>query len=224
MRPLPAAPALLLTAAVTALLAGAGGAVAGSLVTSAQIQDGTIRSVDVADGTLNLRDMRPGAREGMAGEDGATGAAGAAGTDGVDGVDGAPGPRGLVGATGLPGPAGAPGPQGLPGLAGVDGAAGADGADGADGLIGYQVVEGTPVLATLLDPVNGVYSKVAQAACPTGKTAISGGSYLFGALGGVPLGTSVTWDMANFTGTGWMVQSAGPVPHYVQAIAYCVTG
>jgi hypothetical protein len=40
---------------------GATGAVAGTLVTSAQIENGTIRSADVQDGNLRVKDLRPGA-------------------------------------------------------------------------------------------------------------------------------------------------------------------
>jgi hypothetical protein len=43
-------------------LTAGGGAIAGSLVTSAQIQDDTIRSADVKDGTLKLRDIAEAAR------------------------------------------------------------------------------------------------------------------------------------------------------------------
>lgn len=59
------ASALALTATVT-LLAGAGGAAAGSLVTSRQIADNTVRSADVKDGGLTLRDVRSSVRRDLA--------------------------------------------------------------------------------------------------------------------------------------------------------------
>jgi len=43
-------------------VAAGGGAVAGSLITSANIKDGTIRSVDIRDGSIKLRDLRPSVR------------------------------------------------------------------------------------------------------------------------------------------------------------------
>jgi len=64
------------------LLAASTGAVAGSLVTSAQIKDNTIRSVDVKNGTLKLSDISAGAKTHLQGQ---TGAPGAPGTPGVSG-------------------------------------------------------------------------------------------------------------------------------------------
>lgn len=95
---------------ITAVLAGsalvvglgATGAVAGSLITSKQIENGTVRSVDVKDESLRVADLRPGARELLSGS---------AGTDGVDGVDGEDGTDGEDGSQG---------PQGDPGLANVE--------------------------------------------------------------------------------------------------------
>ena len=46
---------------VVALAAGTGGAVAGGMITSAQIKDNTVRSVDVRNGTLKVADISPGA-------------------------------------------------------------------------------------------------------------------------------------------------------------------
>ncbi len=60
------APAIAIIAAI-ALMAGTGGAVAGSLVTSAKIKDGTIQSIDVKNGTLQSRDISKAARTALAG-------------------------------------------------------------------------------------------------------------------------------------------------------------
>lgn len=63
-----AALAIMIASGVVALtLAVGGGAVAGSLVTSAQIQDDTVRSVDVKDDTLRLTDLSDGARTALTG-------------------------------------------------------------------------------------------------------------------------------------------------------------
>lgn len=127
-----AASALLVT------LGGVGGAVAGDLVTSRDIQNDTIRSIDVKDGGLGLRDLNGFTKNrinqpGPAGEDGA---------DGRDGKDGAPGAQGPAGPAG---PAGATGPQGPKGDKGDAGSDGADGQDGRDGLEGavYRVLHYT---------------------------------------------------------------------------------
>lgn len=200
MRLLSTPPALILTAALTALLVGAGGAVAGSLVTSAQIEDGTIRSVDVADRTLNLRDLKPGARLRLQGQDGEAGADGAAGPAGEAGAPGAPGPVGPVGATG---------------------ARGSAGPSGVDGVLGYVVAYGASQPATEVDLS---FSATAEALCPDTTIAVSGGYYFYGDNGANPAGVSATWSMAQSRAAGWTVRSVGPVAHSVQAIAYCVTG
>lgn len=80
---------------------GGGSAVAGSLITSAKIQDQTIRSVDIAtggvasselrDGSVNPRDLSPATKRyiaSFAGKDGVDGAPGAPGAPGTPGEDG----------------------------------------------------------------------------------------------------------------------------------------
>ena len=83
MTALSGAPAIMIVAGVITLtLVAGGGALAGSLITSAQIKNNAIRSVDVRDGTLKLKDVSEAARAALAGQ------------DGVDGADGPQGPRG----------------------------------------------------------------------------------------------------------------------------------
>lgn len=84
--------------AVVLSLAAGGAAFASGLVTSADIQNGTIRGVDLAVGAVNHRAIKDGSvspsdlRQGL--------------RDKID----APGPRGPAGPAGQPGPAGPPGP------------------------------------------------------------------------------------------------------------------
>jgi hypothetical protein len=98
-------------AAGAAVLVGCSsfGAVASRFVDSGDIKDNSIRSVDVQDGSLGLRDLnehsqdainRPGARgtTGADGDTGATGAKGGTGTTGADGASGATGAKGDTGA------------------------------------------------------------------------------------------------------------------------------
>jgi hypothetical protein len=76
-----------------------GSAVAGSLITSSKIKDGTIQSKDIKKGTISLNRLTPSAQKaikraatpGTAGKTGATGATGAAGTDGRTTVQASPG-------------------------------------------------------------------------------------------------------------------------------------
>jgi hypothetical protein len=94
--------------ALTLVVGATSGAVAGKLITSADIKDGTIRSRDVHNGTLNRRDLSESIRDDLD-------RAGTPGPQGAQGPQGEPGP---VGATGPAGPAGPPGPRGAVGPAG----------------------------------------------------------------------------------------------------------
>jgi hypothetical protein len=116
---------------------GSAGAVAGGLVGSSDIVDGSVRSVDVEDRGLHKRDLHRGAvttakiRDGAIGlrdlnarvtellrQPGPTGPQGPVGEQGPQGEPGVQGPQGERG------PTGSRGPQGVPGVDGVDGATG----------------------------------------------------------------------------------------------------
>jgi hypothetical protein len=161
-------PAVIIASGVLALtLAAGGGAVAGSLVTSAQIKDNTIRSADVQDGTLRLKDIAGGAQDDLAGQDGVDGAegpVGPAGSTGADGEDGGTGPAGPTGPTGPIGPAGWRGPSG------VDGVDGTNGTDGADGVSGWERL----VNSAAADTIEYVSVPVT---CPGGKRVLSAHGY-----------------------------------------------
>jgi hypothetical protein len=78
--------------AATALLVGATTATAQSLITSGQIKNNTIRSKDVRNRALGLRDLSPAAIRSLRGR---TGRPGAPGAPGAQGPVGPPGPRGV---------------------------------------------------------------------------------------------------------------------------------
>lgn len=125
--------------AVLAVLAiGVGSATAGSLITSKQIKDHTIKVKDLRKNAV--KKLR--GQTGPAGATGATGAAGKAGDKGATGATGPVGVQGPSGSVGAVGPAGAVGPSGAVGPAGVDGKDGADstvaGPQGETGLAGPQ--------------------------------------------------------------------------------------
>lgn len=67
MRLIPRTAPVIALVAVVALLAASGGAVAASLITSARIQDNTIRSRDVRNGTLKLADISSAAQSALQG-------------------------------------------------------------------------------------------------------------------------------------------------------------
>ncbi len=123
-------PAALAVAAVAALSTG-GAAVAGGLIGGKDIKDDSVRSVDLHDGTVKVRDLNPVAlRKITASATGAKGDAGAPGKNGADGADGLLGPQG---------DAGAPGKNGADGADGLPGPQGESGENGKDGVSGYEV-------------------------------------------------------------------------------------
>ena len=112
-----------IVAVIAVALVGGGSAVAGSLVTSAKIADGTIQNRDIADGTISLSRLSEGTQALIRQH----------AKDGVNGRDGANGAGGQDGARGLQGQAGTAGNDGVNGVDGKDGVNGVDGKDGRDG-------------------------------------------------------------------------------------------
>lgn len=155
-------------ALIIASFAGVGGAVAGSLVTSQDIKNGTVRSIDVANGTLGMRDLNTFTKSRI-NQPGPAGEQGEPGRNGADGKDGA---------TGAQGPAGAAGP------AGAQGPAGKAGADGKDGVSGLESDGPYPGATALADGDNsealwvgdeGATLQRSWVQCPAGKSAVGGG-------------------------------------------------
>ena len=112
--------AVLLSAGVVCALVAVAAGTAGvqALITSAQIQDGTIQSRDIKNGAIARADMSAGAiasLRGQRGPSGAPGPSGAAGAQGPQGATGAQGAQGPQGPAGSQGSQGVPGPKGDPG-------------------------------------------------------------------------------------------------------------
>jgi hypothetical protein len=88
-----------IVAVIVMALVGGGSAVAGSLVTSAKIADGTIQNRDIAEGTISLSRLSEGtqalirqhAKDGVNGRDGVNGAGGRDGARGIQGQAGTAG-------------------------------------------------------------------------------------------------------------------------------------
>ena len=120
---------LIIACVATALIAGAATATAGSLITSRDIQDRSIRGRDIARGTIPSNRLSAGVRRQLAqrgsaqsqspGAPGAGGAPGANGTNGAQGPQGAPGANGANGQNGQDGAQGPPGPVGSTGNWGI---------------------------------------------------------------------------------------------------------
>jgi hypothetical protein len=111
--------------------------------------------------------------------------AGPKGDKGDKGDPGAPGAKGDPGAPGAKGDKGDPGPQGAPGAKGDKGDPGPQGDPGAPGAKGDPGPQGAPGLAEyqtipVEQPIAAAGGWVFEAACPAGKTAISGGYSLPG--------------------------------------------
>jgi hypothetical protein len=93
---------------VISLMAGGGYAVAGTL----------IRSKDIADGTIRCKDLRKAVCDRLKDRGNKPGPQGPTGPQGAPGPQGATGPQGPAGPAGPGGPQGPAGPQGPPGPAG----------------------------------------------------------------------------------------------------------
>ncbi len=158
--------------AIAVAFAMSGTAVAGSLITSNNIKDGTIKTRDIGKGAITS-DRLAGDVKAQLSKSGQVLVAGAHGQPAVKGdkgLDGAPGKDGVDGKDG------AVGPQGQPG------------AKGADGVSGYEVMtydyikgvghrEGKPGAATGYVGANN--SAIATVACSSeDKVAISGGYFI----------------------------------------------
>jgi hypothetical protein len=218
-------------AGVVALLVSATSATGAFIVTSKNIKNGTIQSVDIS---AKAKKALKGNRgpEGLPGLNGIMGPAGPQGPRGEDGWGGPAGPQGPAGQMGLQGPQGDPGagvritgsvamwadlpPIGELGdayiirsnghLAVWDGTQWVDSGpvQGPPGrLSGYQMVEGAPV------PIYGSDRVVsATATCPAGKLATGGGASLLndGLGGGIRLAQSYPIHVGN--SYGWRVTVA----------------
>ena len=113
-------------------------AVAGGLVTGADIKNASVTTKDVKNASLLAEDFQPGQlRPGPAGPAGAPGSPGLQGPVGAAGAPGTPGgPPGPAGPQGPAGPAGPSGPAGAAGPAGPAGPTGATGPAGPQGPAG----------------------------------------------------------------------------------------
>lgn len=113
--------------AVTAVAVGATGASAASLITGAQVKNNSltgldiknVRSGDIKDRSIRLRDLSPEVIKAIQGAGANTGAS--VGTPGANGAAGAPGAAGNNGSSGANGTAGANGADGVNGTNGANG-------------------------------------------------------------------------------------------------------
>jgi hypothetical protein len=95
----------MVVALLALVLAAASGGVAASLITGAQVRDGSLTGADVRNRSLGTIDLRPAAVRSLRGLRGAPGAVGAAGPAGPAGIQGPAGAAGHAGAQGPPGAA-----------------------------------------------------------------------------------------------------------------------
>jgi hypothetical protein len=141
------------------------------------VKDGNLR---ILSGNQTCKSKETALDWNIQGPQGPKGDKGNAGPQGLKGDKGDPGPQGTPGtpgAKGDTGPQGLQGDKGDTGPQGLQGDKGDPGAPGTPGLSEYQTI---PVA----QPISGAGGWVFDAACPAGKTAISGGYTL-------PAGSSV---------------------------------
>jgi hypothetical protein len=145
----------MIVALIALFIATAGGATAaGTLITGAQIKNGSI----------SLVDLSANAKKALKGQRGAAGLAGPQGPDGPGGPAGAAGETGPQGLKGDPGPNGDPGPQGSAGETGPQGLKGPTGPQGAAGPPG----PGTKTVSGGVTETGNVFSGTGYTASRTG--------------------------------------------------------
>jgi hypothetical protein len=125
----------ILACVAVALIVGTTSATAATLITSADIKNGTIQSSDIKKGAITASRLSSGVRSTL-NQVGASGSGGAA-IPGPAGPEGPVGPRGQAGRDGF----GQQGPKGEPGAKGDKGDTGERGADGAKGDPGVADLE-----------------------------------------------------------------------------------
>ncbi|HSX66591.1 hypothetical protein [Nocardioides sp.] len=191
------------TAALVISMSGT--AYAATVIYSSNIADGTIRSVDVRDDSLQSRDILNGTITRADINDtteaalkGQTGDAGPQGPQGETGPQGEVGPEGPQGPQGEVGPAGADGAAGPAGPSGPAGPTGPQGASGTNGVSGWEVIR---------QPYSGPASDANKQVimyCPTGKKPLSGG---YDMATGSRVVTVDQNHYYNFEGQGWVVSA-----------------
>ena len=131
----------LIAAVVAAVVAAASGTAATIVVTSKNIKNGTIQTVDIS----------AKAKRALKGNGGPRGPRGLAGAQGIQGLQG---PQGATGATG------AQGPKGDTGDTGPQGSPGADGTTPLWAVVnsGGVLLRGSHVVSTSIAPVGGAYT------------------------------------------------------------------
>lgn len=180
-------------AAIALLFALSGTAVAGVLVTSAQIQNNTVSSLDVRNNNLKSIDVRNNTLTTLDVRNGT-----------LRKVDFAPGVLGNGGgAAGPAGPAGQQGPQGPQGV------------QGAPGLSGLEIVSAETAS-------NSDSPKQIEASCPAGKQVVGGGAHIFNAATDAALDESYPASATTWRGTAWEVVATA-ANWKLRAYAICAT-
>jgi Collagen triple helix repeat (20 copies) len=210
---------LVLACAATAMITGATSATAASLITSAQIKDGTITAKDIRAGSISLNRLTPGTQRmlrdavALSGRaDSANPVAGERGPAGPAGLPGLQGPRGEKGDTGATGQTGATGAKGESGSTGATGATGVTGATGATGAAGLD--SGMPRVVTAANAADRRFLVKPEGEVFTANAPINGTlswTEPIESLTGAPLGTKAL-KMVATTGKPMAVYLPLPEP------------
>lgn len=196
-------------ASLALLFALSGTAVAGALITGANVKNNSLSGLDILNESLGTKDVRNGS---LLPKDFKAGALPA----GPQGPAGPAGPAGPQGPAGPNGPAGAKGPQGAKGatgLVGPKGAKGDKGDKGDPGLSGYQVVAKKSAADS--------QDKIVSVPCPAGKKALGGGALAFD--GGYPEEITIVGSYTT-NGSGWLViaKEIGPFAQNWEVNVYVI--
>ena len=173
-------------ASLALLFALSGTAVAGALITGANVKNNSLSGLDILNESLGSKDVRNGS---LLPKDFKAGSLPA----GQQGPAGPTGPAGPAGPQGPAGPKGPQGPKGATGLVGPKGVKGDKGDKGDPGLSGYQVVTKKSAADS--------QDKIVSVLCPAGKKALGGGALAFD--GGFPDEITIVGSYTT-NGSGWL--------------------
>lgn len=203
------------TAIALLILVGSGSATAAvkNLVNSADIEDRSIQTVDIAkgaitggkvkDGSLTARDFT-GDLTGPRGEVGAVGPIGPEGKPGPMGDQGEPGARGAVGEQGVAGLKGDQGDAGTPGAVGAKGEPGVAGPKGDRGQPGATGAPGPGSSPVRVDTVQG-RATVGVSTSADINVVCGAGQYVIGYDYQNGFQIDMAYFLANFNADGYLI-------------------
>ena len=211
-------------AVVVALALGVGAAIASipdnGVIHACYKSNGDLRLADPA-AQNNCKNNETALDWNVQGPAGAQGPVGPTGPTGPAGPAGPAGPKGDTGATGSTGAAGPAGAKGDKGDTGATGPTGPQGPAGPAGPAGG--LDTTQIVSQPVDVPPHIFSPAvhADAVCPAGQIAVSGGYFIINLDQNAPPGALISWRPSLNTWQVFFYNPSNSVTIEAQAIAYC---